>query len=450
MKDIQSLTEEKMTRREMLSRLAYLSAGMALPFGFAGCAMDPVTGKKQLMMVSEQQEVAIDQKYSPFQFSSDYGITRHKGINGYMSKVGKSLLPNVHRPGMPYNFQCVNAAYINAYAFPGGSIAVTRGILLEMDNEAQLAALLGHELGHVNARHSAEQMSKSQLSSLLVQGATIAAATQGTGLGRLTQQLGMLGQGLLLSRYSRDNEREADALGNQYMVQAGYSSRGFVGLMEMLDSLHKGKENASQVLFSTHPMSSERLSSARQRMRSIYHGSAKNTLYRDRYMDRIAHLRKKKKGIKLLQDGEKHLRKKELSHARNAFKQSVKLLKKDYAAYAMLAKCYMLMDNPDQALKYAKIAKKIYPNEPQALYLSGLAQAELKKFDRAYLNFAACDAALPGNPQLKFYSGYCQDKLKNKQTAADHYMAYLKMINYQSNKYSQYAYKRLQKWGYAK
>lgn len=435
----------------MLSSLAYLSAaGLALPFGLTGCAMDPVTGKKQLMMVSEQQEVSIDQKYSPFQFSSDYGITRNKGINGYVSKVGKSLLPNVHRPGMPYNFQCVNAAYINAYAFPGGSIAVTRGILLEMDNEAQLASLLGHELGHVNARHSAEQMSKSQLSSLLVQGATIAAATQGSGLGRLTQQLGMLGQGLLLSRYSRDNEREADALGNQYMVQAGYSSRGFVGLMEMLDSLHKGKENATQVLFSTHPMSSERLGSARHRMKSIYQGSAKKTLYKDRYMDRTASLRKKRKGIKLLQEGEKHLRKKELSHARNSFKQSVKLLKKDYAAHAMLAKCYMLMDKPDQALRYAKTAKKLYRNEPQALYLSGLAHAELKKFDRAYQDFAACDAALPGNPQLKFYSGYCQDKLENRQTAANHYMAYLKMINYQSNKYSQYAYKRLQKWGYAK
>ncbi|MBU1695570.1 MAG: M48 family metalloprotease, partial [Proteobacteria bacterium] len=154
------MTITRISRRQFLKNSAIMSATLAGPIFFTGCAIDPVTGKKQLMMVSRQQEMEIDKQQSPFQFSSDYGITKDAGINQYISDVGKGLLPGVHRPDMPYNFQCVNATYINAYAFPGGTIAVTRGILLKLDNEAELASLLGHELGHVNARHTAEQVSK--------------------------------------------------------------------------------------------------------------------------------------------------------------------------------------------------------------------------------------------------------------------------------------------------
>ncbi len=442
------LIDSKISRRQLLQYFGVVSASMTLPLSFTGCAVDPVSGEKQLMMVSRQQEIGIDRQHSPFQFSSDYGISQDKKINNYISQVGKTLVPNVHRLDMPYNFQCVNATYINAYAFPGGSIAVTRGILLKLDNEAQLAALLGHELGHINARHSSEQMSKNQLSSLLVSGLSIAAGTQSEGLGKLTQQLGMLGQGLLLSRYSRDNEREADFLGNQYMVKSGFSTKGFVGLMEILQSLHEQQPSSTQILFSTHPMSSERLASAVKRQQGVYHSSISNTLNREKYMDSIASLRDKKQGIELLQQGEKYLGKKEYDNAQTSFKKSIQLLKQDYTAHVLMSKCLMVMDKPMKALSYATKAKKIYPKETQAIYIAGIANKELNNYDRAFNNFEQCDNILPGNPQIKFYKGYCLDNLNNKQVAADNYMTYLKMINYKSNKYSQYAYKRLQKWGY--
>ena len=427
-----------------------MSATLAGPIFFTGCAIDPVTGKQQLMMVSQQQEIGIDKQQSPFQFSSDYGITKDAGINQYISDVGKRLLPGVHRLDMPYTFQCVNATYINAYAFPGGTIAVTRGILLKLDNEAQLAALLGHELGHVNARHSAEQVSKGQLSSLLVAGLSIVASTQGSGLDDLTQQLGMLGQGLFLSKYSRDNEREADSLGNEYMVKAGYPSKGFVGLMEMLDSLHKEKPSSAQILFSTHPMSTERLTSAVQREKGIYQYSKDSSLNRDRYMDSLSSLLAKKEGIELLQQGEKHMAKKEYDKAQTIFKKSLNKLKNDYTAHVLMAKCQLLRKKPDQALAYADTAKKLYPAEIQGYYVAGFASMELKKYTIAYKNFDTCDKLLPGNPQMSFYKGYCLDKKGEIEPAANNYITYLKMINSQPNEYSNYAYNRLKKWGYAK
>ncbi len=443
-------SKPKLSRRQFIKYSTALSVSLAGSSFLSGCAVDPVTGKKQLMMLSRDQEIGIDRQQRPFQFSSDYGIVQDRKINAYVSDVGKELLPYVHRPEMPYNFQCVNATYINAYAFPGGSIAVTRGILLTLDNEAELASLLGHELGHVNARHAAEQHAKGQLSSLLVAGLSAAANTQGAGLGQLAQGLGMLGQGLLLSKYSRDNEREADYLGNEYMVKAKYSTKGFVGLMEMLDSLHKENANASQVLFSTHPMSSERLNAAVSRQNGIYQYSTQLPLNRDKYMDNIASLRNKKEGIQLLQQGEKHLAKKEYDQAEITIKKSLRKLEDDYTAHVIMARCLVLREKQSQALSHADTAKKIYPSEAQAHYLSGFLNAELKKYGKAYQDFSKCDELLPGNPQITFFKGYCLDKQGDKNPAAQKYISYLKMINYQPNQYSKYAYNRLKQWGYAK
>lgn len=440
----------KISKRDFLKYLLTACAASSIPVWIGGCAIDPVTGKKELNMVSKQQEVGIDKAQTPFQFAADYGITQDRKTNTYVGRVGKELLPYVHRPDMPYNFQCVNATYINAYAFPGGSIAVTRGILLKLKNEAELAALLGHELGHVNARHAAEQMSKSQLSSLLVAGLSVAAATQSQGLGELTQQLGALSQGLLLSKYSRANEREADELGNLYMVRGGYPSRGFVGLMEMLNSLHKEKPNAAQVLFSTHPMSSERLGAAQSRNSGVYKTSNTSKDNRERYMDNIAALRKKQKGISHLQQGEKYMAKKEYDNAQRSIQAAMKSLKNDYTANMLMAKCLMVRNKPANAIAYTNRAKKLYPSQNQAYYISGLAHTEINKFSKAYEDFTACEKVLPGNPQITFFKGYCLDKTGNRNSAANNYMSFLKKTNYAPNKYSKYAYKRLKDWGYAK
>ncbi len=450
-KKIHKRKSSNLSRREFLKYSAFASTALTSPILFNGCAIDPVTGKQQLMMVSQQQEIGIDKQQSPFQFASDYGVTQDKKMNKYVSGVGNNLVPNVHRKDMPYNFQCVNATYINAYAFPGGSIAVTRGILLKLKNEAELAALLGHELGHVNARHTAEQVSKGQLSSLLVGGlSAVAGAKGGAGLGELTQQLGMLGQGLFLSKYSRDNEREADYLGNEYMVKANYSSKGFVGLMQMLDSLHKGQPSSAQVLFSTHPMSDERLSVAIQREQSQYKFSEKYPLHRERYMDNMAKLRVKKESIELMQQGEKYLGKKEYDKAESSFRKSIKKSGNDYTAHVLLSKCLMIRKKPSQALSFANTAKKIYSTQVQAHYIAGLANLEIKKFSNAYKDFSTCDQILPGNPQMTFFKGYCLDKNGDRDPAANNYIQYLKKTNYQPNKYSKYAYSRLKEWGYAK
>lgn len=439
-----NLSEHKITRRNFIRITSMSAAGFAL-----GCAVNPVTGEKQLMLMSAQDEVQVDKQYAPHQFSSDYGVTQDRRLNSYVSQVGKKLTPLTHRKQMPYSFQVVNATYVNAYAFPGGTIAATRGILLKLNNEAELAALMGHELGHVNARHSASQMSKGQLTSALVGGLQLAiGASKYSKYSDLTAQLGMLGAGLLLARYSRDNERQADDLGNQYSVQAGYSTKGHVGLMSMLKNLSKHKPGYAEVLFSTHPMSDERYNTAVENARTKYQATQNYPLNRDKYKDNIASLRKIKEPIENIQKGESLMAQNKMSQAQGYFQKALKKVPRDYVGLVNMSKCQIAQKKYTLAESYAARAKSAYRGEPQAYHLSGFAKLKRKKYSSAYKEFDACDKALPGNPGLTFFKGYSLEGMNRQKNAAEFYNKYLQAVR--EGDYAKHAYERLVQWGYIK
>jgi predicted Zn-dependent protease len=431
------------TRRQFL----WVTSASAVGF-LLGCAANPVTGKSQLMLVSEDQEIEIDRQNSPYQFSTDYGSIQDKNLNNYINQTGKKISALTHRPHMPYSFRGVNAAYVNAYAFPGGSIAATRGILIELRNEAELSALLGHEMGHVNARHTAEQMSKGMLTNALVGGIATIAGTQSAGLGSLASQMGMLGAGALLAHYSRDNERQADALGLEYMVKAGYNPNGFVGLMDMLRSTSKHEPSAVELMFSTHPMSDERYGTAVKTVQTKYRHAQDFPFYRERYMDHTAKLRAIKGTIQALQKGERALAGEKYDEAESYFEKALKQAPDDYAGLVMMAKCQMVREKYSEADRYVKKAKKVYPLEAQAHYLAGFVNMNQKQYGSAYEDFKTYEKILPGNPNITFYQGLSLEKMNRVSESADKYYRYLKVVN-QGDK-AKYAYQRLVEWGYVK
>jgi len=400
------------------------------------------------MLVSEDQEIEIDRQNSPYQFSTDYGSIQDQPLNNYINQTGKKISALTHRPHMPYSFRGVNAAYVNAYAFPGGSIAATRGILIELRNEAELSALLGHEMGHVNARHTAEQMSKGALTNALIGGIATFAGTQSSGLGSLASQLGMLGAGALLAHYSRDNERQADALGLEYMVKAGYNPNGFVGLMNMLRSTSKHEPSTIELMFSTHPMSDERYSTAVQTVQTKYRHAQNLPFYRDRYMDHTAKLRAMKGAIQAMQKGERAMGGKKYDEAETYFKKTLKQAPDDYAGLVMMAKCQMVREKYSEADRFVKKAKNIYPQEAQAYYLAGFVNMNQKQYDSAYEDFKTYEKRLPGNPNITFYQGLSLEKMNRVSESADKYYRYIKVVN-QGDK-AKYAYQRLVEWGYVK
>jgi len=437
------------TCRHLLKTGAVFLALLLILTLFTSCAVDPVTGRSELLMLSQSEEIALDRRQSPYQFSSDYGVVQDKKLNAYINRVGTEIAARSHRPQMPYSYRAVNATYINAYALPGGSIAVTRGLLVELENEAELAALLGHETGHVNARHAAEASTKGMLANLLLAGATIATSAAGYGdAAGLVQQLGGLGTGALLAHYSRDNEREADALGMEYMTRSGYSPIGMVELMEVLEKNGQKQPGAIELMFATHPMSRERLQWAKKQAHSTYARFLSGAINQARFLENTKRLRRIKPAIKAMGKANTALSKGKYQKADTLLLQALRIAPDDYTALVMRAKCQLALKNTHEAQRLAQKAIHIYPEEAQSHLVSAIASYLDKRYSPAYEQFNQYDQLLPGNPEIIFFKGLCLEGMHRRNDAARHYRTYLQKVRRGKN--AGYAYNRLKSWGYIK
>ncbi|UCG89056.1 MAG: M48 family metalloprotease [Gemmatimonadota bacterium] len=215
----------------------------------SGCAVNPATGQRQLMLVSESQEIAMGQQADPG-ISAMFGLYDDPELQAYVSRLGDSLAATSERPHLPWTFRVVDDPIVNAFALPGGFIYVSRGIMAHFNSEAQLVSVLGHEIGHVTARHSASQMSEQQLAQLgLVAGAVIVPDVAAK-YGGLAQQA----LGILFLKFSRDDERQADMLGFRYMTRVGYDPNEMPEVFAMLGRVTEaGGGRGLPVWLSTHP-----------------------------------------------------------------------------------------------------------------------------------------------------------------------------------------------------
>jgi len=257
-----------------------------------------------------------------------------------------------------------------------------------------------------------------------------------------------LGASVLLSSYSRENEREADALGQEYMVRAGYPAKGMVGLQQLLVEQQKESPGMLQTMFSTHPMSSERRDTAKQLAEGKYAASNTRDPGRERFMDKTASLRRIKPTIEACQKGEVAMSGKDYDKAAERFQTALKSTPRDYAANVLMAKCLAEQDKNPQALEYARTATKIYPQEAQAHKLVGVLSLGQKDPAGAYEHLDRYDKLLPGDAGITFLKGVSLEGMGKRQEAATQYSAYLKRT--QQGKAAEYSYSRLKSWGYAK
>lgn len=221
---------------------------------FTSCSINPVTGRKEISLISERGEIAMGENTDK-QVRAQYGAYQDPVLTGYVESVGAKLVPFTHRPHLIYHFAVLDTPVINAFAAPGGFIYVTRGILAMMNSEAELAVLLGHELGHVNARHSVSKMSQLILVQL---GLAVGSALSE----EFAKYSGLAGIGvqLLFLKFSRDDEREADRLGVDYSRSGGYNPAEMINFFSTLQSLGDLSSGHSLPGFlSTHPLTSERI-----------------------------------------------------------------------------------------------------------------------------------------------------------------------------------------------
>jgi len=227
----------------------------------AGCAVNPVTGQQQLMLLSEQDESRLGSQTDQ-SVIEQYGVYEDAGLQNYLQGMGRSMASISHRPGLDWQFKVMDSPVVNAFAAPGGYVYVTRGLLAAVNNEAELAGILGHEIGHVTARHSAQQYSKMMLANI---GLGLGQQFLG-GYGDMLGPIMEAGAGLLFLKFSRDDEREADALGVEYASRSGYDAGRMADFFITLQSqpTANGEQGARlPEFFSTHPNPANREANVR-------------------------------------------------------------------------------------------------------------------------------------------------------------------------------------------
>lgn len=245
-------------------------AALAMATTLVSCTVNPATGKRQFTLFSEAQEIEMGREYDP-QIVAEMGLYPDDTLQEYIQELGSRLAAQSERPYLPWTFRILDDPIVNAFALPGGYIYVTRGILAHLGSEAELAGVLGHEIGHVTARHSVGRMSTQQLAQLgLALGTALRPDLEGiAGVASAGLQLAFL-------KYGRDDERQADELGLRYMLRGNYDPREMPQVFDMLDRVTRdaGGSGTPEWL-STHPNPGDR----RERMERLVaqHGAGTAT-----------------------------------------------------------------------------------------------------------------------------------------------------------------------------
>jgi predicted Zn-dependent protease len=230
--------------------LICLSASLIL---ISSCAVNPVTGKKQIVMMSESQEIAMGAAADP-QIVAQYGLYENKILQDFITQKGNEMAAISHRPDLKYEFKIVDSEVLNAFAVPGGYVYFTRGIMAHFNNEAEFAGVLGHEIGHITARHSVAQQRKAILGQVGLIGSMILVPQVAEFAEPLSQ-----GLGLLFLKFGRDAERQSDELGVEYSSKIGYDAKEMAGFFNTLERQRTGTESTELPDFmSTHPNPGDR------------------------------------------------------------------------------------------------------------------------------------------------------------------------------------------------
>lgn len=392
--------------------------GAALLVMMTGCVVNPVTGESQISLMSPEQEIATGtQNYVPAQQSQGGQYTVDPGLTAYVQSVGKKLAAVSDRPDLPYEFVVLNNDIPNAWAMPGGKLAINRGLLVYLQDEAQLASVLGHEIVHAAARHGAQQQTQNVL-----MGAGVLIA--GVAIAEKKPEYGALGMGALAvgaqawqAKYGRGHELQADEVGIKYMAKAGYDAQAAVELQEIFVKLSEGR-NAGflEGLFASHPPSQERVDKNRATA-AKYPGGVRN---KEAFQRAMAQVNKDKKAYENYQKAQKLAGEKKYIDALGYVDQSIAQQPKENLFWEMKGQLLLQQKKTGEAIGAFDKAIQANPKYFKPYVLRGIAYHEDGKRDLAEKDLLTSQRYLP-TQIATYYLGEISLAKGNRSQAAQYF-----------------------------
>jgi predicted Zn-dependent protease len=382
----------------------------------AACVINPVTGDRELALISAEQEIAIGrEQYAPSQQMQGGDYLLDAALTAYVAGVGQRLAAVSDR-ALPYEFVVLNNSVPNAWALPGGKIAINRGLLTELDSEAELAAVLGHEIVHAAARHSAQQVTRGMLSQVAVLATAIVASDQEYA------QLAVGGAGLAAqlvnARYGREAELEADRYGMEYMSRSGYDPTGAVNLQETFVRLSEDrKSDWLSGLFASHPPSQERVEANREMAATLPAGGRSGE---EQYRQRMQKTLERAPAYAAYDDGRRLLAEGDRVAALAKAEEALKLLPEEAHFHALRGDIRLLDDNYKDAVTNYSRAIERRPNFFYYHLQRGLAKKAQGDQGGAVTDLERSRAILPTAP-AELALGEIAERRGNLDKAVEHY-----------------------------
>jgi predicted Zn-dependent protease len=405
-----------------MSRL--LTYGL-IAISLAACGVNPVTGKKEIQFVSETQELKIgEQNYSPTRQAEGGDLTVMPELTAYVGEVGQKLAAVADRK-LPYEFVVLNNSVPNAWALPGGKIAVNRGLLTELRNEAELAAVLGHEIVHAAARHGAKAQERGTLLQAGMAAAQIGAAIGGvdSNVAGLAIQGAGVGAQMIQQKYGRDQELESDEYGMKYMKLAGYDLTGAITLQETFVRLSEqgGAKQQSWLegLFASHPPSVERVEKNKQTAQRLGVGGE---IGQDRYVAKTKTLRDTKPAYDKYDQALAAAQKKDFAAAKSLANEAAKAVPREARFHELLGELELAGKQPQAALPHYQKAIELNPSYFGSYLGAGVAQFQAGNKAKAEEWLTKSAQLLPTAPAA-YYLGNIARERGDGARAMEHYRA---------------------------
>ncbi len=364
------------------------------------CTVNPVTGEEHFLLPSKSTDYQIGQsQYIPAQQSQGGAYRLDPQLTWYISSVGKKLAAVSDAPDLPYEFVVLNNSVPNAWALPSGKIAINRGLLLELQDEAQLAAVLAHEIVHAAARHGAQQMRNQQIAQVGLAG--LGLALQDNDYRSIVIGAAALGAQLTSAKYGRGNELESDEYGMKYMAKAGYDLQAAAELQEIFLNLAKqGNSSWLEGLFASHPPSQERIQKNREY--AAKHSNQSGFRGKEAYQKATQYIRAKAPAYELANKAAKALADNKTNEAEQFIKQAIEIEPDEALFHSLAGSIYQAKGNNDLALAEHNKATKLNPEQFSYFLARGETLLAQGKANLALTDFEKSMALLPTSKALNY------------------------------------------------